>query len=77
MGWPQNWLRERADDLLGRDSEADPGGFIDAYDNLLWVARLEPAVIPNWTRKEGDAAACLATQGALRDPGLCCATPSA
>src|SRR4051812_9044258 len=37
MGWPQNWLRERADDLLGRDSASDPGGFTDAYDSLLWA----------------------------------------
>ena len=37
MGWPQNWLRERADVLLSRDSAADPGGFNDAYDNLLWA----------------------------------------
>jgi hypothetical protein len=36
MAWPKNWLRERADDLLRRDSAADPRGFLEAYDNLLW-----------------------------------------
>jgi hypothetical protein len=37
MPWPQNWLKQKADDLLGWDSAADFRGYCDAYDNLLWA----------------------------------------
>ncbi len=37
MPWPQNWLMQQAEVLLGLDSATDPSGFCDAYDNLLWA----------------------------------------
>jgi hypothetical protein len=37
VSWPPDWLRQRADDLLARDSGADPAGYTSAYDNLLWA----------------------------------------
>jgi len=39
---PESWLRERADDLLARDSGADPAGYASAYDNLLWAVATAP-----------------------------------
>jgi hypothetical protein len=37
MGEPKNRLQGCADALLGRDNAADPRGYTEAYDNLLWA----------------------------------------